>query len=374
MTAIHPPGLRRRAGLRLALLLALPLAVQSQPPAPEPRYQALQVQAHGDAGTLQVLASGPLGSGSSTVTTAVIALHGHSRDALRSFQATTAAAAAAGQSASTLVVAPLFQVADTTRCHSPGLPAPQAGDLLWTCSTWQQGASAKNAPGITANQAIDTLVGHLLQHHPALHTITIAGFSAGGQMVQRYVGFAATPSRPVHLRYVVGSPSSWLYFDPERPLPTRQGQPDQAVEWATCSTGAPAQAGTCGFTFALPDAGACPHYHRWKFGTEHWPATYGRSAEAARAAYVAADVTYLLGAQDTGTAQGAGYSILDKTCPAQLQGPFRLQRGLAYAAYDAAKLAGGRHRLVPPAEGCGHDVRCVFPSASGQAALFPAAK
>ena len=367
MTATRPPGLRRMAGL----LLALPLAAQSQAPAPEARYQALRVQADGGAGTLQVLASGPLEAGGSAITTAVIAIHGHSRDALRTFQAATAAAAAAGQGASTLVASPLFQVTDATRCHSPGLPAPPAGDLLWTCSTLQQGAGTQNAPGVTANSAIDTLVGHLLQHHPALQTITIAGFSAGGQMVQRYIGFAATPARPVRLRYVVGSPSSWLYFDPERPQPTREGQ---AADWATCTTGAPALAGTCGFTLALPDAGACPRYHDWKFGTGHWPATQARSAEAARAAYSAADVTYLLGAQDTGTGPGAAYGILDKTCPAQLQGPYRLQRGLAYAAYDAAKLAGGRHRLVPPAAGCGHDVRCVFPSASGQAALFPAAQ
>lgn len=49
----------------------------------------------------------------------------------------------------------------------------------------------------------------------------------------------------------------------------------------------------------------------------------------ARAAYVATDVTYLLGAQDTGSGKGTAYSVLDTTCSTQLQGPYRLQRGLA---------------------------------------------
>lgn len=344
-------------------------------------YQSLVVQNHGSSGTLHVYASGPLDAGSPTITQAVIAIHGHSRDAMRIFQATTTAATAAGQSTGTLVVAPVFQVDAThdARCQSPGLPAAQAGDLLWTCSSWQQGAAAHNTPGITANLAVDQLVNHLLQSYPGLKTVTIAGFSAGGQMVQRYIGFAGTPARPVQLRYVVGSPSSWLYFHPERPLPTRAGQ---AAEWSTCTTamdptsGTPSPATACDFTLAVPTSGAdsCPQYNQWKFGTGNWPAAYGRSADAARAAYVAADVTYLLGAQDTGTGKGAAYGILDKTCPAQLQGPFRLQRGVAYAAYDSATLAKGKHRLMPPAAGCGHDVRCVFPSASGQAALFPLAK
>ena len=332
-------------------------------------YQSLPLQVPGASGVLHVVASAPLDVDNPAITTAVIAIHGHSRDAVRIFQATTAAAGAS-QMAHTLVLAPVFQVAAAraTRCHSPGLPAAQAGDLLWTCSSWQQGAAAQNTPNITAFMAIDQLVAHVLQQFPSVKTVTIAGFSAGGQLVQRYIGFAAPTPRPVQLRYVVGSPSSWLYFDPERPLPTRGGH---AADWTGCTTEA------CEFTLAVPAAaegGTCPGYDQWKYGTGNGPATHGRSATETRAAYVAADVTYLLGAQDTGSGKGTAYSVLDTTCPAQLQGPYRLQRGLAYAAYDKARLAGGAHRLMPPAEGCRHDVRCVFTSGSGRAALFPASK
>lgn len=52
--------------------------------------------------------------------------------------------------------------------------------------------------------------GHVLQQFASVKTVTIAGFSAGGQLVQRYVGLATASVRPVHRRYVVGSPSSWL--------------------------------------------------------------------------------------------------------------------------------------------------------------------
>lgn len=348
----------------LCLWLALmPTAHASATAAP---YQALPLQVPGASGVLHVVASAPLDVGNPTITTAVIAIHGHSRDAVRTFQATTTAAGAS-QMAHTLVLAPVFQVAAAraTRCHSAGLPAAQAGDLLWTCSSWQQGAAAQNTPAITAFMAIDQLVAHVLQQFPSVKTVTIAGFSAGGQLVQRYIGFAATTTRPVQRRYVVGSPSSWLYFDPERPLPTRGGQ---TADWATCTTEA------CAFTLSAPEKGTCPGYDQWKYGTGNWPATYGRSATETRAAYVAADVTYLLGAQDTGSGKGAAFSVLDTTCPAQLQGPYRLQRGLAYAAYDKAKLAGGTHRLMPPVAGCGHDVRCVFTSDVGRAALFSAPK
>lgn len=60
-------------------------------------------------------------------------------------------------------------------------------------------------------------------------------FLAGGQFVQRYVGFAEV-RRPhsFPVRYVVAEPGSWLYFDPERPVPLRQGA---AVDWDDCLDG-----------------------------------------------------------------------------------------------------------------------------------------
>ncbi|MEW7000995.1 hypothetical protein M5585_15540 [Serratia ureilytica] len=129
--------------------------------------------------------------------------------------------------------------------------------------------------------------------------------------MQHYVGFAQPP-RGVRLRYVVADPGSWLYFDRLRPLPT---------SWGNCSSEE-----TCRFRWQTLDAGHCPQANRWKYGLEAFPAHLQRTADAARRRYAAADITYLAAAEDTGAAPGAYYRILDKSCAAQLQGPYRLQR------------------------------------------------
>lgn len=266
----------------------------------------------------------------------LVVVHGYSRDATRSFDAALRAATAAGQAGDTLIVAPLFQVsaARAVKCHFHGVPAALPGDALWNCGDWSDGASATNAP-VTSFQAMDRLLAALRVRDPASHVITVAGFSAGGQFVQHYIGFARPPA-DVAMRYVVSDPSAFLYFDPVRPI-----------------------AGIAG----------CTTYNDWKFGLDHLPPDLGRDGQAARAAYAAANISYLEGAEDTGTGPGSAYRLLETNCAAALQGPFRLQRGEAYAAYDKAKLAHGAHGLtiVP---GCGHAVDCVFASPAARKALL----
>ena len=75
-------------------------------------------------------------------------------------------------------------------------------------------------------------------------------------------------------------------------------------------------------------------------------------------------------ADDTGTAPGAYYRILDKSCAAQLQGPYRLQRA-AYADYDRRYLAPDKPHRLTIVPGCGHNVACVFPAPAAGRALFP---
>ena len=121
-----------------------------------------------------------------------------------------------------------------------------------------------------------------------------------------------------------------------------------------------------------PDGPACPGHDRWKYGTAELPAALGRDAAQARARYAAAEVHYLEGALDSSADKGTYYPILDKSCAAMLQGPYRLQRGVAYAAYDRALLAPAQARQVTVVPGCAHDVGCVLPSDAARAVLFPA--
>jgi len=335
-----------RAFLAFCLLLSgAPLAT-AQAAAPTTATATLATVTLAGGTTLPYFVSAP--PGDKSLTRALIAIHGYTRDATRTFDAAATAAANAGASARTLIVAPIFQVAapEDEKCHFHGVPAASPTDALWRCDTWSDGGPALNAP-LTSFAAMDALVAQIARAYPQLRTITIAGFSAGGQFVQRYAGFAHAPGAPARLRirYVVADPSTFLYFDTNH-FDTNAG------------LGRPAAADQ-----------SCPAANDWKFGTDNLPADLGRSAAAARAAYVAADIHYLAGALDTGSGPGTASRLLAKSCAAEEQGKYRLDRAEHYAAYDAAMLAHGRHPLsiVP---GCAHSVTCVFPSPAARAALF----
>ena len=317
--------------IRLAVLAALLLAPVAATAAPARRI--MRVALPGGTMLGYYIATTP-----ASVRSILIGVQGYVRDANRTWDAAAKAVADAGHADDTLVVAPIFAVAapEAQRCQYHGVPEAAPGDALWHCGNWSGGAPAGNDPRVTSFTAMDTLIAALAREFPTARRITVAGFSAGGQYVQRYAAFAAPPPAGVHLRFVVADPSSFLYFDPERPQ---------------------------------PGIAACPSYNRWKFGTEALPPFLGRSAAAARATYADADLSYLEGSLDRDAGPGTAYRNLARNCAAELQGPFRLQRGLAYAAYDKAKLAHGAHPLtiVP---GCAHSVSCVFPAPAARAALF----
>ncbi len=343
--------LRRALGFAMAALVAASPAWAAdadgcRQQASPACYQALTLPDGG--GTLHYYASLPDGA---TPGRAVVALHGHPRDADRTFDATLAAVRLAGASNDVLVIAPVFQVsADrAASCSAPGTPAAQEGDLLWTCASWIEGGRAANFAQPTSFAVLDAVVADVARRWPALRGITVAGFSAGAQMVQHAIGFARPPSPGPVLRYLVSDPGTWLYFDPFPAPPTPPASP-------------------------AADADACPDLDRWKYGTADLPAALGRSAAEARARYAAADITYMAGALDDADRPGAYYRILDKSCAARAQGPFRLQRAQAYAAYDRAMLSPNRPRPLIVVPGCAHDVACVFPSPAARGALLGPAR
>jgi pimeloyl-ACP methyl ester carboxylesterase len=214
---------------------------------------------------------------------------------------------------------------------------------------------------------MDALVAELTQRWPSLRSITIAGFSAGGQMVQHYAGFAQTGAAvPVAVRYVVADPGTWLYFDPVRPQPMRAGAP---VEWSSCGR-ATDPLGDCTLAFSSDPDGSCPALNRWKYGSDDLPAELNRTAADARRRYAQADISYLEGELDANAAKGTAYRVLDRSCAAAAQGPYRLQRGLAYAQYDRTLLAPEQQRRLVVVPGCAHDVACVFPAEAARSALL----
>lgn len=267
-------------------------------------------------------------------TSVLIVMHGHPRDIGATLDAALLAAHDNPAARQVPIIAPFFQVsaAQSSHCDSPGLPAALPADALWNCHSWLEGGLDSRGE-LSAFQAIDQLIAQLKQHWPALRQVTLAGFSAGGQFVQHYVAFARPPEG-VRLRYVIGDPGSWLYFD------RRQDTTD------------------------------CLSINDWKYGLNRVPGWLTQQVAGARERYRAADISYLEGGDDHGKGRGVYYRILDKSCAADSQGRYRLERGIRYAQYDREVLKPLKPHRLRVVDGCRHDVRCVFSSPAGRQVLF----
>jgi hypothetical protein len=335
----------------LAVLAAALLLTAVATAAPEPALPALPAvpeAAHMRLRRLELpQQAGQLAyyvSRQSSPRSALLVMHGYPRDATRSFKAGWAAVQAAGLQDRVLVVAPLFQVEaeEASRCQTAGEPPAQAGDALWRCGGWLAGDRSSGSQAISSFAALDALVVALLHQWPSLRSITLAGFSAGAQLLQHYAGFAADAPVGVRLRYVIADPGTWLYFDAVRPTAAMQA----------------------------PEAANCPHYNQWKYGSTELPPGLGRDADAARARYRAAELVYVAGALDNGPGPGTADRLLDHSCAAQWQGPYRLQRAQGYLAYEREVLKPTRPRGLTVVQGCAHSVVCVLTSPEVRARLF----
>jgi hypothetical protein len=276
------------------------------------------------------------------VTRAVIVLHGRRRDADTYYAAAQNAADAAGSAArGSLLIVPQFLAGVDVRHHR--LPPDM---LHWTLESWMGGEPAEAPAPISSFDALDAILARLMDRagFPNLRSVVVAGHSGGGQVAHRYAVLGRGGDRlqavGLAVRYVVANPSSYVYFNPERP--------------------------TLDGGFARFPAARCPGFDAWKYGMNGLPPYAGAAAPAAlEAPFAGRQVVYLWGGGDTDRDQPA----LDRSCAAAAQGPHRLARGQAYFAYLKARHPDLAHRaaVVP---GVGHDGGAMFRSAPGLAALF----
>jgi len=284
------------------------------------------------AGELAVGFSQP----SAPIRRVLIILHGRLRNAETYRQSAEKAAAQAGQSASTLVIAPqLLNETDITR-H-------QLADsvMRWRGNEWMAGGLSTGPQALSSYAVLDRLLSRLSNRleYPELKEVVIAGHSGGGQMVQRFALLGddqpALRQAGVKVRYVIANPSSYAYFDQQRPVPV--------------------------------DRNKCPGFNDWKYGLDRLPAyAKGQTAQSLEQRYIARDITYLLGQLDTNPAQPA----LDKSCAALAQGPSHQVRGLNYFNYLALRHPQGLIQHLVQVPGVGHNGDQMFISAQGQQALF----
>ncbi|OZY40081.1 hypothetical protein CJF43_19975 [Pseudomonas fragi] len=268
---------------------------------------------------------------------ALIVIHGRLRNAQTYLHSAEQAATQAGQLSTTLIVAPQFlNDTDDTRHALPDAV------LRWHANDWMAGAPALSPAPLSSYAAVDKILERLddRKRLPNLREVVVAGHSGGAQVVQRYAlttqADKTLQADGIKVRYVIANPSSYAYFNAQRPIPTF-------------------------------DAANCPGFNTWKYGLKELPAyAEGQKHRQLEQAYVERDITYLLGAKDI----DPNHPALDKSCEAEAQGAFRLERGKNYFEYLTQRHPQGLNQRLVEVPGVGHNGEQMFTSPEGQKALF----
>ncbi|MBE0658214.1 MAG: alpha/beta fold hydrolase [Bryobacteraceae bacterium] len=299
-------------------------------------------------GHVTVYRTHPLAAASAPeVRLAYIMVHGTNRNASEYFAWTLASTAAAARLDSTAVAAPHFKARTST-----GGDAVNEGELYWTNEGWKSGEAASNGSEFSYD-AMNAIVRAFADRtrFPNLEEIVVAGHSAGGQYVQRY---AATnlidPIANIKIRYVVANPSSYVYMNELRLSPG-----------GACSE----EGGCTGRFIPYSDARNCTTYDQYRYGLDRLTGFASiAGASRIRTQFPARRVYYLVGELDTNVNDPS----LDKSCPAQSQGPNRRERGVNFWNH-VTQLLSANHKLgIAP--GCGHSAVCVFAGPAGVKAVF----
>ena len=354
-----------------------------------------------------------------SITSAVVFLHGLKGNANSYFCQGLSATLAAARG-STLVLAPWLGNVSVTGREWAGLDDGSAS-LYWSVTRWTHGGNASPGPNgndppvkfSTSFDALDAIVAALTAAAaadgalPALRLITVAGFSAGAQLAQRWgfarkVAAAGAGAGGALLRVLVSDPGSYAYLSPDRPAASCSPLHDTGTDWACDSFAPPPSDSECLAT-----------YDAWKYGVSSGlddnlyilPLASDAAALAAQVAdYPNRDIRYVLGSHDACNCNTAGFSnddkscvfagqscspnaygppgccdtypdstsenVMDVTCEGMLQGSNRLQRGRNFGSHLAATYPGFAPRLAS-FDG-GHDAGAFFRSPEFAAWAFDA--
>ncbi|TKY87835.1 hypothetical protein EX895_003416 [Sporisorium graminicola] len=185
--------------------------------------------------------------------------------------------------------------------------AYNATQLGWGDSNaWTAGEASTYPPGsgVSSFTVLDTLLRRFSDKsaYPKMKYITFVAHGGGAQMLQRYAVLGAPNPAPSRLsvRYVVGDPSSELYFTKDRPVGV--------------------------------DRKSCPAWNDYRYGLQKATTNYAslspKRAPGLFKSYAAKEVRYVVGLADESTTNG------DQTCMAHaVGGNHRRNRSLAYWKY-----------------------------------------
>nr|WP_315418462.1 hypothetical protein [uncultured Pseudomonas sp.] len=308
--------------------------------------QVLRLGHDGNAYPFLVYANADLYNPPSSIERAVVILHGVQRDGDEYFKTGRKLLGNARlQNTSTLLLAPNF-LTPTDSGISDDMP-------LWPRDKWMHGIESQYGhKGIPAFQVLDDLVAYLSdrQRYPALKEIVMVSHSAGAQLMQRYAVMndldGGLKAHGLSIRYVVASPSSYVYFEDSR-LQDGAFKPVVTI--------------------------MCPSYSRYRYGLDGAPAYLLKQHLTSRqvfARYAARDITYLVGAQDNNPTS----RVLDSSCGASYQGGTRLDRQLNYVSYEQFLASQWQIPLRHPQHtipGIGHNAARLLGDKAVARMLFP---
>jgi hypothetical protein len=262
--------------------------------------------------------------------------------------------------------------------------------LRWNGSdvsgTWRYGANAIfpsyirrfNGSTYSSFGLLDSMISYVLDYDdhvtdgthdrerrfPNLQRLVVAGYSSGGQYVQRWSLLTSIWDHQV-MKSVVANPSSYAYLTPLRNL---------NGEWS------------------IPRSDFCVNYNQWEWGMgdpsnhfRQWDGSADVPAYVQRAmslygniqnltkAFALRDVTYLAGGLDVCNVPGnvgpngwCNSHGLETTCSDMLQGSNRLERHYWYCASLMLLTISHYCYIVP---GVGHDHSLMFSSTIGRNSL-----
>ncbi|GAB3711817.1 hypothetical protein [Mariniluteicoccus flavus] len=267
-------------------------------------------------------ANGSIDTPLANVERVVFMIHGNDRQACAAAR-TVLAAGSRDQVRRTLVVAPRFPTLEDR--------VDARSDLHWSFYGWSQGDASLNDDAPQSSYAV---LDELRQRVDAPVEV-VAGFSGGGQYVNRYA--AGSPIEAT--RYVVANPSSYLYFSPVRP-----GGDPRVIS-------------------------GCPAYDSYRYGLNGLNPYMAQSgADELRRRYARRELVYLLGDADSDPRSAS----MDKECGAMAQGPNRFERGRRYWTY-LPSVFGARitdRQSMSVVRGVGHDGGGMMGDAAARKALF----
>jgi hypothetical protein len=281
------------------------------------------------------------------ITQAIIVIHDETRDANTALASLSALAGSAN--GTTLILAPQFLLDSDIFRFSDHLPEKGRAFARWQMAGWAQGDDALAVPGhkaISSFTVVDLLLMYLADRDsfPNLKSVTLAGYGAGGNFVQRYAAFGIAADvmarQDIDLRYVVAGASSYLYLTAARPLGGRKG-------------------------FGRPDLAACPAANDYPYGLDKLnPYARRVGGNAAKTDYALRLITYI---------NAPAADLLPATdCAVLIQGTDRAARAANYRLY-LQSLYGDvavRTQTFSVAQNTSNDAVGLFGSVCGMAMLF----